>query len=194
MGSYHIQQGSKKRDTLHTVKGSTVVTVPGVRDNLRLNWLRTTIKTIRSGGTLVRKRAALVGALMQKAGDRKQITSYKKVDDLFLETEELFFIVVRTFTTIQGILHVAGICTVSNTTGLGLNPSLCSTVWVQEGLTPLGNCGNMNTHLLMNTGKSMEVYVEVQIEVLAMPMVLEEDGHSLMLGHSNTVSRHFIHA
>ena len=87
-----------------------------------------------------------------------------------------------------------GICTVSNTTGLGLNPSLCSTVWVQEGLTPLGNCGNMNTHLLMNTGKSMEVYVEVQIEVLAMPMVLEEDGHSLMLGHSNTVSRHFIHA
>jgi len=127
MGSYHIQ-GSKKRGTLHTVKGSTVVTVPGVRDDLHLNWPKTTMKTIRSGGTLVRKRAALVGALMQKAGDRKQITSYMKVDDLFLETEELFFIVVKTCTSVQGILHVAGICTASNTTGLGPNPSLCSTV------------------------------------------------------------------
>lgn len=40
----------------------------------------------------------------------------------------------------------------------------------------------------------MEVYVQVQIEDMAMPMVLEEDCRSLMLGRSNTVASHCIHA
>ena len=163
-GSCHIQQGT--RDAPPTAKGPTVAAAPVEGDDRHLILLRT-IKAIRNGGTRVHMRDTLVSV---QVGDTKQIASFMKVDDLFKGTEELFFIVVRTSTTML------------STAGRGLNRSLCSTVWVRGELIPRDSCGNTNMHImLVNTGTSTNV--EVQKEDLA---ELQEDCHSFMPGPSSS--------